>query len=225
LGSVGFHLQAQTGSSESSGAQANLYLNLMTDCYPEENDWILTDADNTVLFDGGPYFGEPLTEITEYIWLENGSYTFTFYDAAGDGMYATQWNGTCGENGTFELVDAGGNVLLSYDGTSDFDSLTVTFDFDSSVGIEEPAAFQTVTFSPNPFTSQIQLRIDMQKAGMLKAEVYSLEGKKVYHEALGNFSAGYNIALLNLSQLQAGMYSIRLFNDQHSTTTSLLKIR
>lgn len=64
------------------------------DSYPEETSWELFDADNNVIASGGPYPGED--SYSKAFCLEDGTYTFTIYDAWGDGSgpYKLTYNGT-----------------------------------------------------------------------------------------------------------------------------------
>lgn len=59
-------------------------LSFTFDDYPEETTWEITDADGMVVFSGGPYDGE--TSFNDSFFLEDGCYTFTIFDAFGDGI-------------------------------------------------------------------------------------------------------------------------------------------
>ncbi|WP_353779118.1 hypothetical protein [Winogradskyella sp. 3972H.M.0a.05] len=70
-------------------------LTLLLDTYPEETSWEITSqADGSVIASGGPYGDEPDgSTISETIFLEDGCYTFTIFDAFGDGICCNYGNG------------------------------------------------------------------------------------------------------------------------------------
>ena len=71
-------------------------LTLILDTYPEETSWEITSqADGSVVASGGPYGDEPDgSTISEDIFLEDGCYTFTIFDAFGDGICCNYGNGS-----------------------------------------------------------------------------------------------------------------------------------
>lgn len=79
-------------------------LDIQFDDWPEETGWELLDSDGNVVdsADFGSYAGE--TEFSKAFCLQDGSYTFTIYDAYGDGTnyYRLSYNGTIlAEGGAF----------------------------------------------------------------------------------------------------------------------------
>ena len=67
----------------SNGSIINL--ELLTDDYPAETTWIITDSNGDLLISGGPY-EEGQTTYNEQICLGAGSYTLSINDSYGDGM-------------------------------------------------------------------------------------------------------------------------------------------
>lgn len=201
---------------------SNLMLHINNDCWPEENTWQIQNVQGEVIHEGGPYFGQSLAEINEAFWLESGTYTFTFYDAAGDGLYATQW-GTCAENGNIELVDAAGNVLLQYDGTSNFDSLSVTFDFNATVSVQELLPAQSFHTYPNPFRDQLWIDIINHQPEPITIEIFSMDGRLQYRDPSTQFSAGQANLQLDVENLGAGTYLLRISAGNQTETQRIIK--
>jgi len=202
----------------------NLDLIIHTDCWPEENTWILQNAEGDTIYDGGPYIGMPLTEIVESFWLESGSYAFTFFDAAGDGLFGTQWGNLCSTDGSIELVDAGGNILLQYDGSYDFDSLYVAFEFDEAVNIYEQSVERiALTAYPNPFSSQLNLQLNTAEQMNLVLEIISLDGRTVMQNSLGATPIGESTQALDLSVLNRGHYLLRVSDGIHQIVKPIVK--
>jgi hypothetical protein len=105
-----------SGAAESS---AYITLTILTDNYPDETSWQLFDSNGNVVestnFVGqayqepGDYSGQENTEI-EINWsLAAGCYTFSVYDAFGDGLNSSQWGGT---DGLVTLTDATTNEVF-----------------------------------------------------------------------------------------------------------------
>lgn len=94
----------------------DLFLNITFDDYPGETSWQVEDADGLVVAEGDSYSGQ--TSISENICVCPGEYTFTIFDAFGDGICCAY-----GE-GSYEMV-LNGNVLFS--GGEFGDSFSHTF--------------------------------------------------------------------------------------------------
>lgn len=85
-------------------------LELLTDIYPSETTWELTDEDGTILYSGGPY-DTPVQLYTESFCLDEEScYDFTIYDSYGDGICCA-----FGDGG-YSIVNEDGIALLDSDG-------------------------------------------------------------------------------------------------------------
>jgi hypothetical protein len=80
-------------------------LNLLTDNYPGETSWSIIDAAGMEVAGGGDYAGVA-TSITETICLGEGCFTFTIFDAFGDGVCCEY-----GE-GSYELIVDGLSLIV-----------------------------------------------------------------------------------------------------------------
>ena len=63
----------------------DLTLTLLTDNYPGETTWSVSDLNGNIVAQGGPY-AETGTEYVEQICIDPGCYTVTINDSFGDGM-------------------------------------------------------------------------------------------------------------------------------------------
>lgn len=106
-------------------------LTLSTDCWGEETVWELFDSGSSLVASGGNQnvttpvtssqsvntsdpgaYGASVT-IDEVWCLTPGEcYDFVIYDAYGDGMYGSQYNG-CSDDGNYTITDGGGATLAS----------------------------------------------------------------------------------------------------------------
>lgn len=203
---------------------SNLTLTIHTDCWPEENTWKITDEWNDEIYSGGPYPGVILDEIIVAMWLETGTYTFTFYDAAGDGLFGTQWGNLCAANGSILLQDAGGNVQLDYDGSFNFDSLTVTFTFDESVGIHEIDPSPVVKLYPNPASDIVFIEMEWnRREPLVHLEVFGTDGRLWLRKDIASIDGHSVLSTLDIGHLPSGLYLVTTRNQSFSNTQKLIR--
>lgn len=81
---------------------------------------------------------------------------------------------------------------------------------------------QVLSVSPNPASTQFQVRFPATISGQnSKLSVYDLNGKVVYQQAVSPDSAGQ--LDINSSEWPAGLYIIRLENEEQSLVSKLMK--
>ena len=85
---------------------------ILTDNYPGETTWTVTDAAGTTVASGGPY-ATAATEYVEQVCIDAGCYTFTISDSFGDGVCCAYGTGayTVSSNGT--VVASGGEFTTA----------------------------------------------------------------------------------------------------------------
>ena len=223
-----------SGSEESS-----VYVNLtiLTDNYPEETSWQLFDADGDVVAStnvvgqaygqDGDYAGQAHTEIELEWTLDAGCYTFTIYDAYGDGLNSSQWGGT---DGLVTLTDAAsGNVFFEiWDG---FDVASVAFDAGALSSMEEISETEISIF-PNPSKDYVNISIHHITNHVHRhmplndgeIEIYNNTGKMVYNTAI-NLSGQHNNIQLELNDLMSGLYYVNIIIDNESNLQPLSIVR
>lgn len=108
----------------------DLTVTLLTDNYPEETTWSVTNANGETVASGGPY-STPGTEIVEQVCIDAGCYVFTINDSFGDGMCCSWGVGSY-------AVSSNGNVLAS--GASFTDSESTSFCLGDGFGCTDTAA-------------------------------------------------------------------------------------
>ncbi len=80
-------------------------LEFTTDKYPNETSWKLFDSDDNIIASAGPFMEAQTTTVTTFCLDEEACYTFTVYDALGDGMSSQ------GIVGDFEIFNEQGVLL------------------------------------------------------------------------------------------------------------------
>jgi hypothetical protein len=82
------------------------------------------------------------------------------------------------------------------------------------VGIEEEAQFiNDFAISPNPASSNTQIRFDLKTAAYIAYEVRDIQGKLVTFDNIGLYNQGANSFNLNVSEYAAGNYIFNMVVD------------
>lgn len=96
----------------------NVTMTVLTDNYPAETTWQITNGSGSVVLGGGPYSGQQTT-YSATTCLASGCYTLTVLDSYGDGI---QYNGVVGN---YVLTDGDGNTLAQSVSGGNFGSQAV----------------------------------------------------------------------------------------------------
>lgn len=87
-------------------------INILTDNYPGETTWSLTDVTGAVVASGGPYV-DVATSIQEVVCVGDGCFTFTIFDSFGDGLCCGYGTGSYDLTVNGALLTTGGEFLSS----------------------------------------------------------------------------------------------------------------
>lgn len=214
-------INSSTGSIFLTENQMSTFINVVinTDCYPEETSWKITDSNGTIAAAGGPYTGQPNTEITESIALANGCYTFEYFDLYGDGLHGSQWNG-CSIDGNFSVIDTAGHVLFNYDGSFDLGYATAVFEADIINSIDQSEDISLLNLFPNPAQESVSIDLNLLKAATLQLSIFNSLGQKMHAESLfGNSNIKHEI---NLSSFISGIYFVTIETPNQLITKKLI---
>ena len=85
----------------------NLVVSILTDNYPGETTWTLTDLDGAVVASGGPY-SDANTLYEESLCVGDGCYAFTINDSFGDGICCAFGEGSYTVSSDGAVLAAGG---------------------------------------------------------------------------------------------------------------------
>jgi hypothetical protein len=107
IGGEGLNSVSKTITIIDDNVPCNDYvLVVLTDAFPEETTWDITDSTGAIVYSGGEDYGPAssaesrLKEYTHPVTLEDGCYTFTIYDVFADGLadgvVEGSWNLSCG---------------------------------------------------------------------------------------------------------------------------------
>ncbi|MEL7422377.1 MAG: M43 family zinc metalloprotease [Bacteroidota bacterium] len=90
----------------------DVVVSILTDNYPGETTWQITNAGGAVVASGGPY-GSTGTLFTSNECLDDGCYDFTIFDSYGDGICCAYGNGSYSVTVDGQTVASGGAFASS----------------------------------------------------------------------------------------------------------------
>ncbi|MDC8000788.1 T9SS type A sorting domain-containing protein [Aequorivita todarodis] len=181
-------------------ATTTVNMELHTDQYGSECRWNVTDYDGNIIYSGGPY-GANQT-INETFTLPSNCYTFNIIDTYGDG------------GGPVTLTDTDPSNTVFYQTNGVFGcGDSVKFSTDGFVLGVAQTQLEDVVLYPNPASTTINL----SNAENANIQVFDILGKLILSQE--------NIpmdAQINVSQLQAGTYFMKISKDNLVTTKRFL---
>jgi len=198
-------------------AHASIQVELMTDGYPEEVNWTITDANGSVVANGGGFTGAT-TSYTQELSLAEGCYTFEITDDYGDGLYG--WGQV--EDGFIELVDGDGTQIFF--ATGDYgDAASGGFEVTHGVGIDEVLANELTIF-PNPTSNDANIALNLVEANEVSIEIVNTLGQKVF-ASVANYAAGATTIALPVENFTTGLYyvNIRIANELTTEKLNIIK--
>jgi thiol-disulfide isomerase/thioredoxin len=222
-GDVEIELNMVNGSSWSSTASLTvaaaaegtslIKVSILTDNWGEETSWEVLGSDGTVY---GSVAEGTLADLTAYEWWvsvpSTGCYSFKVYDAYGDGLYGSQWPG--GSNGTVTVETYDDNIELAstiwtYTGDYNFAEDAAGMEITSvNVGVEEVSVASSMEVYPNPVINNATIDFNLPASAAAAITVYNLVGAQVMNVNLGTLPAGEQRQVLDMSNLEAGVYMV-----------------
>ncbi|HOZ30655.1 MAG TPA: T9SS type A sorting domain-containing protein, partial [Bacteroidales bacterium] len=174
-------------------------VDVLTDCYPEENRWeLVNDATSEIVYEEDPFSAENAHSITE-MCLPEGCYTFTIFDEWGDGMSGSNWVNPA--DGHVTITNTSTDQVL-YDFNAGTSWSTQNYQFCIAISPVEDINNHSIEIFPNPTIGIININVD-QNICMSDIEIYNVLGQKQNDYTLNNHN-------LDISNLRQGIYLLRI---------------
>lgn len=217
-----------------------VYISISTQNWGSEVSWNLVGADGVVYASGSGY--SSWNSYTTYACVPDGCYEMQMTDSWGDG-----WNGAyywiTANNSYFD-----GTLLY---GTSATDMIGINSDCGMTPGCTDPAAMNydaaanyddgscmyndgsipgvgyglemDFTMYPNPVNAGLVMNLnDLDENSDITVSILSVDGKQVANNFFGN-SDKSRMLNLNVSELAAGYYFVRIENGSNNKVLPLIK--
>lgn len=178
-------------------AEPTMILILKLDDNPEETTWEFTNSQGDVMYEGGPYSTPGQQIFEQYDFDYTDCYTFTIFDAGGDGLTGT---------GSYK-IGFGSTIVAegSTFGSQSTGQFSIAF-----TGVADNVANQQVQVYPNPVSDNLTLQINTTGEETLKYSLIDPLGRELYEVNHGVVSAGQKDYLINFDDLNPGIYYISI---------------
>jgi hypothetical protein len=180
--------------TRAANVDGSIGLWLLLDDYPEETTWEIKNSNGDVIQSGGPYetSGQHFEPVNVSL---SDCYEFIIYDEGG--------------NGTDYYALVYGNQEIAFEGGA-FGSMEKNeFGYDL-VGIDVPEAYTEMQIFPNPASDVVNVSFYLSESSDVTISVVDMVGKQVYRNEVGTESFGPRQYKVNTSNLQSGIYFMRL---------------
>ncbi len=197
------------GSGEFTGADdfvnpPNLQLYIKTDSHPEETTWELKDGLGNVMQSGGPYNQASHLYVEDLDISDNGCYSFTIYDAGGDGI--------TGGTSKYFLTQNGNVYYLN----SNFGYMEETQFTVGLTAVAESFVQNSFSVYPNPVTQTSYVMYELGSKAQVQMKMYNSEGKEVMNVEPQEQNAGLHSFKIDASFLPNGIYFVDVrVNEDH----------
>ena len=207
-----------------SNSTSPIQLQLVLDNWCRETSWSIVDEFGITWYDEGPYDCDPSggglqaeDTINVDLVLDTGlCYTFTLFDAFGDGLAGSLWGYN---DGSWLLSDYNNNTLIQ--GTGNFGyEIFVDFKVIESVPILVHEGYDGVRLNayPNPFEDFTNISIDNLN-GPFEISLYDMYGKVIVDRKM-EYNNNFEISNKNLSR---GIYWLKIENYPDLPALKLIK--
>ena len=170
-------------------------LMLRTDANPQETTWELKNSAGTILYQGGPYSTPGQTIQQTFDVTGEDCFTFTVYDAGGDGFLSPG----------FYMLYYGTNTIIIQ--TQGFGSKQmVDFNTAPAVGIQENKDEVSVNIIPNPVKDKAIFAISLDKPTQVRIKVFSVTGQVIMNTDEGVMEAGNQGIMIDATSWKPGLY-------------------
>lgn len=177
--------------------ESTMVVYMILDANPEETTWEITNYEGDVIHEGGPYSTPGQTILEQLPFESTNCYTFTIYDAGGDGL------------------SQGGSIAFGYGSTylineTDFGSKAEAQFKIEFTGISNSILVNDLKLYPNPAGSRATLTFELIDNEEVKYTLINVLGESVKEVNFGEERAGVKNYLLDLSNLEEGIYYLQL---------------
>lgn len=208
--SVGNDVLTKTWAEASTHPSGTFMVRIKPDNWGSEITWDIKSSAGTVIGSGGPYIdNNTQIRIIPVAVGMNDCFTFSMYDAFGDGICCG------GGNGWFRLEAPNGDTIYAGGeyGVIDF----VDFKTDNTVSNMAQIDDQVSVF-PNPNNGQFDVRFAQPIVNGATITIWGTNGQQVFENTTDQQSFH-----VDLSRMAAGMYMMRVATENGVTIKKLQK--
>jgi len=140
--------------------------------------------------------------VEDFTWPTNDCYTFSIYDAGGDGM----------SNGFYKVLNSSTQVI--WEGENDFGyQASAEFAFDELMAIDQLPISSEISVYPNPIIDHAQVDFTLIEQSTVSVDIFNILGKKIITVYNGRMTAGAQSIQININDLDKGIYFVNIEID------------
>lgn len=179
----------------------NCKIAILTDDNPEETTWDIKNSAGDIIASGGPYTMSSIF-IESFEWTGNDCYTFTIYDAGGDGL----------DGGFYKITNSSTQVI--WEGDNDFQyEATAEFAYDELMGVESSGINGEFSVYPNPVVETAQVEFTLLQQSTVQLGIFDLLGKRIIQIYDGIMPLGPQNYSIDTQNLDNGVYFVKISID------------
>lgn len=197
-------------------------VNMTFDNYPEETSWELRNSANAIVASGGTYGtqadGSSLSVST---CQPAGCYTFIMKDSYGDGICCSYGSGSYTVTSGGVTLASGGSFTTSQSTSICLPAGSGTIAAPHTVATTSLHQLKAFSIAPNPTQGELNVVFESNQAGKAALRIVDLTGRTLLAEDIAA-TAGLNKRRLDLSDLPAGAYLIRVQTQGGQVSSELI---
>jgi hypothetical protein len=176
-------------------------VSIRTDNSPGETTWEIRNSLNTVVVSGGPYTEPNKLYNQTYTMPQADCYTFTIFDAGG--------NGICCSNGNGGYSVSSNGITIKQGGSFNYRE-TAEFQMAAPVGTYNGTEPTPLSIYPNPLDGSANVSFYLRYGCMVEMSLFNAVGQLVSSHLLGQMEPGLHETVLEGKSLKPGMYILKL---------------
>ncbi|MDD2191246.1 MAG: Omp28-related outer membrane protein [Bacteroidales bacterium] len=203
----------------SKDANLKVTLYLKTDYFGDETKWNVKDINGSLIKKGGPYAnGTNVYDTVDLSLPSIGCYVFEITDAYGDGIGTSYTDNVVGN---YKLVDGNGIVIKNSNGLFGMGE-KIAINLLSILGLNDiENNISSVNVYPNPVKDIANLEINLNSSSDATIQVLDMLGRNVIDLGRKSMKAGQNTIELNTSNLNNGMYFVKVITNDGIVSTKI----
>lgn len=184
-------------------------LYMILDDNPEETTWEVTNYQGDVIHEGGPYTTPGETILEQLSFTSTNCYTFTIYDAGGDGL----------SQGGSIAFGFGSNYLINAVNFGSKAEAQFSIEF---TGVNDQDILEEFNVFPNPADDVLNISFTLKKQSTYSCTLLNAAGQEVLKEESVKALSGGQSVRVHLNGLNPGVYYVQIKADTFSRTEKVI---